>query len=72
MSQEKETDGINTFMGCLGVLVYIPLVTVLIYLLNGWVGSSLWNWFIVPTFHTVSLTWQQAVGVSCVLAFWTK
>jgi hypothetical protein len=43
------------------------------FLLRGYVGAILWNWFIAPTFGVIELTTLQAIGVvMAVNAFSTR
>lgn len=60
---------IETPLGCLGLVVYGCAMFVIGVLLNGWVLSKLWAWFIVPPFAAPPLTLVQAIGVSVVAAF---
>lgn len=57
------------------VLIYsciiIPIFT-LSSILNGYVLSVLWGWFMVPIFHLPSLSLAQAIGVSIVVGMLTR
>lgn len=48
-----------------GAIILLPLVS----LLNGWVLSILWGWFVVPTLHLPPLTLFPAIGIALVAAF---
>jgi len=48
-------------------IIMIPVSTVI----NGWVLSILWGWFIVPAFNQPSLSVIAAVGVSITIRFVT-
>lgn len=68
MSKYKEGEAV---IGCLVVVLTIFLLPVS-YLLNGWVLSILWGWFVVPYFEWAPiLTVGQAIGVAMVVGFLT-
>ena len=52
----------------LGWFLFVPLG----YYSNGYAGSHLWNWFIVPQFPVHSLTISQAIALACVTSFFCK
>jgi putative Mn2+ efflux pump MntP len=58
------------------VAIFLVLETVFIIgiysVLNGWVLTILWNWFIIPVFHLPQLTIVQAIGVVMVIGYLTK
>jgi len=59
----------DTAMGCLVLLVsigYMPFG----YVLNGWVLSILWRWYIAPL-GLPAITIPSAIGVSLVVGFLT-
>lgn len=58
-------------LGCFGLSVYIAVVSVLGYLINGIVLSQLWHWFIAQTFQIKDLTTVQAIGISLVVGYLT-
>ena len=54
----------------LAAVVLVPLIGVLlipILLWNGWAASTLWGWFIVPTFNAPAISITQAAGVALVV-----
>jgi len=54
--------------GCIGgTIIYVIAV-----ILNGWVLSILWGWFIVPTFNAPTLGIAPAIGVAMVIGFLTN
>lgn len=53
------------FAGLIGVVVGISSI------LNGWVLSILWGWFIVPTFGAPDISVVQAIGLALVVRFLT-
>lgn len=59
----REEDWGSASTGCLLFLILTPITIVL----NGWVLSILWRWFIVPTFSLTPLSIAQALGLTCVL-----
>jgi hypothetical protein len=55
-----------------GVLLAIPaiiLFQVLMLLLDGFLFSTMWGWWIVPTFGLKPLTLIQAMGISVLIAY---
>ena len=59
-------------LGCgLAGIVIIP-IAIYGYVINGWVLSLLWLWFIVPVFHVVALTIPQSIGITMIVGFLTK
>ncbi len=61
MSTEKTKDEMAV-LGCIAVFAALPLGS----MLNGYVLSILWGWFMVPIFHFPVLHVAQAIGVSMV------
>jgi len=55
----------------LGGLSLFVLTTAGLALLNGWVLSVLWGWFVVPTFGLPSLSVVEAIGIALIAAFLT-
>ncbi len=41
-------------------------------LLDGWVLSKLWAWFMVPIFHMPALSVPQSIGIALVIGYLTK
>lgn len=64
----KETKG----FACLGVIVFTFFSLPIGSLMNGWVLSILWEWFIIPIFNVSSLSIPMAIGFSLVIGFLTK
>lgn len=64
----KDTD---TGLACFGLIAFLPMLFITMCLLSGWVGASLWTWFIVPLFHVQPLLWWQAVGLAMTIGFFT-
>lgn len=40
-------------------------------ILNGWALSTIWGWFVVPTFGVPALSIPTAIGISIVLSLLT-
>ena len=66
----KETDladVVATIVGAFIGLVVVSIVVIPIGLavlaLDAWVGTYLWQWFVMPTFHLPLLTLPAAMGV---------
>jgi len=56
-------------IGCIIALVAL-ILTPISYVINGWVLSLLWRWFLVP-FDFPVLSIPQAIGISLVIGFLT-
>lgn len=57
-------------VGCLITIAVLGISPVL-YMLNGWVLSILWKWFIVP-FGAPNISIPVAIGIAIVIGFLTK
>jgi len=55
-------------LALLVVVVIIPLNSVL----NGWVLTKLWAWFMVPTFGLPELGIVPAIGLSMIIGYLTQ
>lgn len=62
----------NAFALFVGFASIIGIVMILSSILNGWVLSVLWGWFIVPTFGAPSISIVQAIGIALVVSFLTR
>lgn len=76
MTSKELNDNSNTMAeeavaGITLLLLAIPLMVYGIWA-NAYVGSTIWAWFIVPTFGLPALTMPQAWGVSLLVSMWTK
>lgn len=60
----------SCFIG-IGAAALIPLLIIVTYLINGFVLSKMWLWFIVTTFGAPVLTVPQAIGVGMIVSFLT-
>ena len=60
----------SCFIG-IGAAALIPLLIIITYLINGFVLSKMWLWFIVTTFGAPVLTVPQAIGVGMIVSFLT-
>lgn len=56
----------------LGTITFIGLITIVGAILDGFVISILWNWFMVPIFDLPSLSIISALGLSLVIAWFTS
>ena len=59
------------FLAVLGALVALPMVMFISSILNGYVLSILWGWFIVPTLGAPTLSTVPAIGIALVVAYLT-
>lgn len=55
-------------LALISLVVIIPLSAVL----NGWVLTKLWGWFIVPTFGLPELGIVPAIGLAIIIEFLTQ
>ena len=62
----------DKILGCIGLLVITILVSIIASVINGWVPTVLWGWFIVPVFSLPALTIVQAIGVALIITFLTR
>lgn len=62
----------DKFSSCVGIIASLVVVLVVGTLIDGWALSKIWNWFMPPIFHLVSLTLWQAIGVSMVFEIFTR
>ena len=60
----------NKGFGCFGLVVFTVILAAIGAILNGWVLSVVWLWFVVP-FGAPTLTIPQAIGISLVAALLT-
>lgn len=42
------------------------------FIMNGWVLSVLWGWFVVPLFNIAPLTIPYAIGISTIFAMFVS
>lgn len=54
-----------------GLIPALFLVLALSSILNGWVLSILWGWFISPVFGVPLITVGQAIGLAMVISYLT-
>lgn len=57
-----------TLLGCFGLFAWFVIATPLFAILNGWVLSVMWGWFVVPLFNLPPLTIPYAIGMSFVIS----
>jgi len=58
-------------LGIIGVICMVVILLPLEILLNGFVLTKLWFWFINPIFGLALLTLPQAMGLSLIISFLT-
>ena len=56
----------TSVLGCLGIVFLFVVVIPAAIIMNGWILSIMWGWFIVPLFHLPELTIPYAIGISSV------
>lgn len=54
----------KTGLACFGLLALVVVSVVVSALMNGWVLSVLWGWFVVPLFNVQPLSVATAIGLS--------
>jgi len=54
------------------ILIGLPFLFIASYLINGYVLSTLWFWFIVPTFGLPALSIPAAIGICMIVAYLTN
>lgn len=55
-----------------GTIAIIGVITILGAILNGFVISILWGWFMVPIFHLPELSIIPATGISLVVSWFVS
>lgn len=71
-SSSKNTDPGIVIAGVAGIVIGFVAIIAIGAVLNGWVLSFLWRWFIVDVFGVPALTVGQAIGVSMVARLLTS
>ena len=61
----------ENLLGCIVILVTYPLALILVSILNGWVLSIMWTWFIVPKFNAPTLNIPEAIFIGLIVSFLT-
>ena len=62
MNNEDE----KNMVACLAAMLALVLIP-LLAILQGWVLTVLWGWFVVPTFHAPELNIVTAIGLTLVV-----
>lgn len=62
----------NSTWSCLGLFAFAIGITIVGAILQGWVLSILWRWFVVSTFGLPPIETVQAIGLSMTLSFLIK
>jgi len=65
-------NALGTIIAGLLVMAVILLIGIPFAILNGWVLSWLWLWFVVPVFAVPALSMLQSIGIATVISFMTK
>jgi hypothetical protein len=59
------------WLSCTGLVVLAFVTIIAGTIMNGWVLSITWGWFIVPFFHLPKLSLVFAMGIGLVISFLT-
>lgn len=59
------------FVAILGTLATVLIIGLLSSILNGWVLTILWGWFIVPLFSLPPLSLPIAIGIALIIKMLT-
>ena len=62
----------NTALACVGLLVLAVVAIVVGAVMNGYVLSVLWGWFVVPVFSVPPLSIATAIGLSLAIGMLVK
>jgi len=54
-------------LACVGIGVLVSIALVGGTLMNGWVLSILWGWFVVPLFGVSQISLLQAIGLTAII-----
>lgn len=57
------------WFGCMGVLVFGVVLTVINVVLDAWALAILWTWFVVPLFNVPNMGLIDAAGISLIVNF---
>ena len=69
---EKENDVSVRLLGCLGLIALVAVTVIISTVINGWVLSVMWRWFISTTFGVAPLTITNAIGLSLLVSLLTN
>ncbi len=61
----------KSFITSLAIILGMPTFLALTAILNGYVLSILWRWFLVPTLDLPAISIVQAIGISLVIGYLT-
>lgn len=62
----------NSGFACFGLLIFALGSVVVASIMNGWVLSILWGWFIVPLFGLPLLSIPESIGFALVIGILSK
>lgn len=68
---DTDTAAAISVIGCALVIVSL-LITPLSWVLNGWVLTQLWQWFITPLLGIRAISIPEAIGFSIVVGYLTR
>lgn len=57
---------------CLLLFLLFMIAVVVGTIVNGWVLSILWGWFVVPLFNLAPLTIPYAIGISTIFSMFIR
>ena len=61
----------KVLLAIVGFTVVVPVIIAVNAMLNGWVLSMLWGWFMVPTLGLPVLSLAPAIGIALVISYLT-
>lgn len=62
------TTAIGACIAILGLFAFITLMIAAVSVVNGFILSTMWGWFIVPLFGLPALNIPAAIGISMVVS----
>lgn len=51
-------------LACFGAVILVVVATVVASIVNGWVLSTMWGWFVVPFFDLPQMSIPYAIGIA--------
>lgn len=67
----RDNDSEMMLFSCLGLLGVFTLSVILASILNGWVLSLMWSWFVVPKFGLPPLSIAESIFVAMIVSYLT-
>lgn len=65
-------NNLGILLGCIGVAAVGVLLVVVSAILNGFVISVMWTWFVVPVFRLPALSVVQSIGLAMIVSVFIK